>query len=298
MTPEEFGLSLIGTLQVPELEELKALILNHEAHDGVPDLAGAFDRLIVSYVPKRINMMLDHMATSLETEVPFGFSRFLLLNVTEHYSLGLSVVDHDARHLYWHPSHTWYRRLDDGLSMVHRYGLPNHVDNNVVDRSVSLTLTGMEPFDRGTMLVRDGSRDVLDFQLRPGEPIVMIRLQLPLMGGLEWMFGRKSLKPIGATSLRPDHSHLLSLITAASMLGDGNSVEAIRGALGHANHAVRWAAAQALGRLDRAAAAAALETLATDSHPHIRAAAQRTLLRASASCDAPAESPHGIHARA
>ena len=282
MTPEEFGLSLVGATDAqPEIQELAALIADHRS-DEVPDLLELFDRVVTDYAPRRINDMLRYLRADSGAEIPFGSTRFLLLAADPNFSLGLSIIDHNPRYLYWHPSHTWYRRLDRTLSPVRRYLVPDTTENDVVDRSVQLALAETDEFGVGKVLVRDGRREVIDFEMEPNAPIVLIRLQLALMGGLEWMFDRGTLGAVGATSLQPNHSHLMSLVHAASLLGDESSVDALRSALTHPSHAVRWATVQAIGRLDRTAALGALAGLAGDPHPHVRTAARNALERATA----------------
>lgn len=295
MAPEQPGLSYFESANTrPEIRELTALIADRTS-DDVPDLLELFDRIVADYVPWQINDTLQRLRADPGAEVPFGSSRFLLLRASPGYSIALSIIDHNPSYLYWHPSHTWYRRVDDDVARVRRYVVPDAAANDVVDRSVQLALAETSEFGPGKVLVRDGRREVIDFEMESGKPIVLIRLQLAATGGLEWMFDRSTLRAVGATSLHPNHSHLMSLLHAASLLGDESSVEPLRNALAHPNHAVRWAAVQAINRLDRTAALGALAELAHDPHPHIRTAAKNTLARIATGADAQG-GLHGVHA--
>lgn len=263
----------------PLMEQLTHRLAEIEA-DGFPDLSDLFDEISQAYVPWRLNALLRQLSEDPDAAMRIGARQFLLLASDDRFSLGLSIINRRPRYLNWHASHIWYRAMGTNSATVRRYVLPQGAANDVVDPSIELALTETRSFGPGDVMARDGRRDIIDFDLEPSCPMVILRLQLALFGGLEWMFDRSTLRPVGASSLNPTHSHLTSLAYAASLLGDASSIEPLELALTHSNHAVRWAAVQAIGRLDRDAALKALGKLSQDSHPHVRRSATRMLERA------------------
>lgn len=269
----------------PLIKQLEDQIVDARTGDP-PALDGVFDEIARCYVPWRVNAMLRQLATDPRSLLRFGSTKFLLLDSGEGYSLGLSVVDRRPRYLNWNPSHIWYRGVGEDSVMVHRYRLPEGTANSVVDPAVKLALIEARPFGPGDFMVRDGHRDLIDFDLQPNQALVVLRLQLSLLGDLEWMFDRASLTAVGASTLNPTSSQLTSLAQAASLIGDKSSVEPLEAILAHPNHAVRWGAVQAIGRLDRGAALSALRRLSADPHPHVRASATRALQKADSAAAA------------
>ena len=263
----------------PLMEQLTHRLAEMEV-DGFPDLSDLFDELAQAYVPWRLNALLRQLSEDPDAAMRIGARQFLLLASDDRFSLGLSIINRRPRYLNWHASHIWYRGMGENSSTVRRYLLPQGTANEVVDPDIELELAETRSFGPGDVMARDGRRDIIDFDLQPDRPMVVLRLQLALFGGLEWMFDRSTLRPVGASSLNPTHSHLTSLAYAASLVGDASSIEPLELALAHPNHAVRWAAVQAIGRLDRGAALSALAKLSDDPHPHVRRSAARMLERA------------------
>jgi len=278
-----FGESGSGRVKLeaihPLVEQLTHRLAEMEV-DGFPDLSDLFDEIAEIYVPWRLNALLRQVSEDPDAAMRIGARQFLLLASDDRFSLGLSIVDRRPRYLNWHASHIWYRGMGGSIATVRRYLLPQGTANEVVDPDIQLELAETRTFGPGEVMVRDGRSDIIDFELQPNRPIVVLRLQLALFGGLEWMFDRSTLRPVGANSLNPTHSHLTSLAYAASLVGDSSSIEPLELALSHPNHAVRWAAVQAIGRLDRNAALRALGKLSDDPHPHVRRSAARMLERA------------------
>jgi hypothetical protein len=265
----------------PLIEQLTGRLAEVRAGD-VPALDGLFDELATRYVPWRMNALLRQLATDPDQLLRCGSSKFLLLGSGDGYSIGLSIIDRRPRHLHWHPSHIWYRGLGTHGGTMSRYRLPDGTSNSVVNPAVRLDLVESRAFGPGDIMVRDGGRDIIDLDFEENRGLVLLRLQLRLLGDLEWMFDRTSLTAVGASTLNPTSSQLTSLAHAASLIGDKSSVEPLEAILAHPSHAVRWGAVQAIGRLDRGAALSALRRLSDDPHPHVRASAVRALQKAEA----------------
>jgi hypothetical protein len=243
-------------------------------HD--PAIRGLLSRIVREHVPQRLNAMLRYQLESPGMEVAGVHLKSFVIHTGGRCSINLSLIESRSRNLHWHPYDAIFCRLNPGTSRVHRYRLPDQLANEVVDLAARLEFVETLTFAAGSFLFKSADLDVLDFEASPDEPVVIARMHLPSKGPLEWTFDRETLSPIGGTGNDPAESQLISLIRAAAVF-PGSDLESLRRAVGHPSHSVRWAAVQAIGKLDSDAAVELLPGLARDPHPHIRRAAERTL---------------------
>ena len=264
----------------PVLKEIEAAVaLGVEIGD--PALAELMRRTVRDYVPVRLNVMLRYIEENPAMEVAGVNPRAWVAYKGRHCSLVLSLVHEASRNLHWHPYDALIQRMNEGSSEVRYYRLPHGAANEVVDLSARLESAGTRDFAKGDVLVKRAESDIVDLAGSADAPVVTAQLHLASKGGLDWTFDRQSLAPIGATENDPAESHLVSLIRAAALF-DETDLRLLRRALLHPSHNVRWAALQAIGKLDADTAAALLPELGRDPHPHVRRAAERTLARLKA----------------
>jgi hypothetical protein len=241
-----------------------------------PEVAAIMLRIVHEYIPARLNVMLRYLQEKPDMEVAgVSFTAYVVFR-GDHCSINLSLIEAMSRNLHWHPHDALFYRVNPGTSRVHHYRLPDRVANEVVDLEARLDFIESREFAQACLLAKHAESDILDFEASPDAPVVVARLQLPSKGPLDWAFDRRTLSPIGATSNDPVESHLISLIRAAAFFPESD-LGLLRRAVLHPSHNVRWAAVQAIGRLDSSAAVALLPDLVRDPHPHVRRAAERTL---------------------
>lgn len=259
----------------PLLESLDQTVsLGAGIHD--PALGELLSRIVHDYVPQRINTLLRYRIENPGMEVAGVNLRSCVVYRGPGCSINLSFIDAVARNLHWHPYDAILCRVNPGTSRVHRYRLPDDLANDVVDPQARLDFVESQDFGTGSRLIKNADIDVFDFEASPGNPVLTARLDFPPSGSLEWTFDRQSLAPIGATSNNPAEGNLISLIKASAVFPE-SELGPLRQALLHSSHSVRWAAAQAIGKLDAQVALELLPGLTQDPHPHIRRAAERTL---------------------
>lgn len=233
-------------------------------------------RIVHEYIPERLNVMLRYQHENPEMEVAGVNLRTYVVFKGDCCSINLSLIDSMSRSLHWHPYDAIFYRMNPGTSPVHVYRLPDQLENEVVDVKARLDFVETRDFAQTSLLTKRGDIDIIDFEASPEAPVVIARLHLASKGPLDWTFDRKTLSPVGASGNDLAESNLISLISTAALFSESD-VGLLRQAVVHPSHNVRWAALQAIGKLDSAAAVALLPDLARDPHPHVRRAAERTL---------------------
>lgn len=261
----------------PLLESLDE-ILGQGVDIGAPVLRRRLGEIVRDYIPARLNALLRYQLAHAGMEVAGIHLRAYVVHVGSYGAINLSLIDAVPRHLHWQPFDALLCRVNPGVSPVHRYRLPEDLANDIVDPAVRLESAGTEPFGAGEFLIKRADTDVFDFEASTDRPVLIARLHRPAKGPLDWTFDRRSLSPIGASGNDLAESQLISLIRTAAVFSDSD-VDQLRRALDHPSHSVRWAAMQAIGKLDAEAATALLPDLTRDPHPHVRRAAERTLAR-------------------
>ncbi len=110
-------------------------------------------------------------------------------------------------------------------------------------------------------------------------PSLCIRAtRLPIRDQI-WVFRRDDLTSEFPTVGEAAHSGLVLLCSMVAALREGRGVPLLNHLTGHRSHVVRWAAIQALGRLDSALGIAALRSALNDPHAHVRSTSQQILER-------------------
>lgn len=192
----------------------------------------------------------------------------------EGWTLSLAILDTPRRFIHLAPFLAFYAPLNGEL-VVDRYKVPTGFRNDVFDPSVRL-----EPVDQlrvgpRQILRLDSSQYAYDFRI--AEPVPVVRFASRSIQPLEWLFSKKTLQ---AWQANDADLYLTQLRVAAQVLGKiahQSSLEPLTKLSFHSHHAVRWAAIQNLGRINRTAALSRIENAVSDAHPHVRRAAAKTL---------------------
>jgi hypothetical protein len=154
------------------------------------------------------------------------------------------------------------------------YSLPPH-DNAVFDPNITLTKVRSIAVAPGETFQTEPGH-VYDIHATGG-PAVAAVLACRQDAALTWSFDRASLKATGAGDANAVDQQLRAAIELMGILRDSSSLPLLQELAAHPRHTVRWSAIQSLGRISPAAARAQLEKALQDPHPHLRAAAAKTL---------------------
>jgi hypothetical protein len=157
----------------------------------------------------------------------------------------------------------------------HVFRIPANYDNNVFDPSVRLELVGSGETAPGKPLRLNTEHQVYDFQF--DGPVTMLQLTTAPFHMTEWLFSRDTLLAWQANDSSVRYSQLRVAAYVLGRLAHQSSLEPLSFLTTHPHHSVRWAAVQGLGRINRTVAVEKLQEAVSDSHPHVRRAAARTL---------------------
>ncbi|MGE6331691.1 HEAT repeat domain-containing protein [Stenotrophomonas sp. NPDC077659] len=114
--------------------------------------------------------------------------------------------------------------------------------------------------------------------LRIQRPTLVAKLIGAVRQPLQWMIDRERGEVIQAISSSPIHSELEIMARTLGALRDGGS-DTLSRLAAHESHFVRWAAIQAMGRIDPTQALQLLEGARNDAHAQIRQSAANVLAR-------------------
>jgi hypothetical protein len=198
----------------------------------------------------------------------------VVLQRASSWTLSIVLLDSPRRYIHALPYLALYSPLGGRLEAT-RYRLPEAYGNDVFDPSLRLQREGQVGAAKGELLRIESDRFAYDFDIR--QPVPILRLASATLLPLEWLFSKSTLQAWQANDADLRFTQLRVGAYVAGRLAHQSSIEALRRLSTHAHHAVRWAAIQSLGRLDRAEALARIRNALSDPHPHIRRAAQKTL---------------------
>lgn len=125
------------------------------------------------------------------------------------------------------------------------------------------------------------ARDVVHFDCPEGH-CWFLRLTYGQHAPVTRFYHRDSLEYAFSSAVRGEFSSLVTLCRVFGDSGDEASLTYLHELSDHSAHFVRWAAIQAIGRIDGELACARLKTALKDDHPQIRQAASRSLAKMGA----------------
>jgi len=200
----------------------------------------------------------------------------LTINVTKGYAISLATIDQSPASLYLYPQHYMARNVGKVPLTVRRYRCDRPIRNDVYDPSARL-----EPRDEillppGGAIERNGHSDVLDWH-SDGDPGFVLRLHSEALGNYEWAFDRITLAPSGVTVLDASASQLATAMQMLTTLDVPVDEDFIETGLASPHFHVRWEALKMVSRVAPEKTDEILKRLATDPHPAIRRAVEKTI---------------------
>lgn len=149
------------------------------------------------------------------------------------------------------------------------YAFPANYRNDVFEE-LQLEHRGWHRLMPMTSMFLDASRHVLVFD--EGEEAVLLKLQSSFHYPFEWAFDLDNLRAWQQSSTVLEDTQLVYICETLAALGNQAAAESLEPVLGHPRHQVRWAALQAIARLDGERMKGHLGNAVKDEHPHVRAA--------------------------
>jgi hypothetical protein len=164
---------------------------------------------------------------------------------------------------------------------LNRYHQPQPQPNDVFDRTRHLVFKCEETIAFGQSTYFKAGEDIamLHVDPEPEAPYLLVYLlsldKLPI----RWEYDSSTLAPVRAVASETADSRLEFWALMVSAMDSRTSLAALEGLRAHPAHFVRWAAVQAIYRLDHAKGLEALWSALDDPHEHVRNAARHALTR-------------------
>jgi hypothetical protein len=202
----------------------------------------------------------------------------LIIHVEASWVLTYTLYEHMPAHLYTVPMLGLISPLSSGKFEYDIYDLPHTYSNALFDREQRLINKRSFSATVGDVVRVEGATTVFD--VRINQPVGVLKLVVPLGDPLQWAFDRETLIPLQAISATTEASELAFISQVLGVLNCQSSIIKLKElAHKHPAHNVRWEAIKAIGKINPEIGLAEIEIATMDKHPHVAAAAQRTLAR-------------------
>ena len=253
--------------------------INRENPERFWDSEAAFQQLLAGRFLQ--NILNDELAKLIADPVYFGDWRPAewVLRRGRGFALSVAVFDSERRYIHALPFFGLYSPLGGQQLDYLRYALPASYNNPVFDPSLSLLPAGGGLIAPGEVLALHTREYAYDFRLP--NPVIVLKLSTAPIQPLEWLFRKDTLQAWQGNDADLSSTQLRVAADVLGKFAHQSSLAPLQLLTGHGHHAVRWAAIQNLGRLNRAVALEHLRIACNDPHPHVQRAAQKTLDRMS-----------------
>jgi len=227
---------------------------------------------------ENINKKLEELILNPCMNSAAMMSNGLVLHAEPGWSLMQSIYEHSSDHLYTIPFDGLITPALHSNLIYSVYKLPENYKNNIFEHDCKLTEVGTFEAKHGDVIRIESKKYVYDINIL--HPLGALRLYTSTYQDLQWAFDRETLLPVQAISSTENASEITLIMQVLAKLGNQYSVDLIKQiALSHPQHFVRWEAVKAIAQIDPHEGKAAVERALGDSHPHIVAAANRTITR-------------------
>jgi len=179
-----------------------------------------------------------------------------------------------------HAAHVMICALGNEDVVIDMYRLPD-VDLDVFEKGAALTFSHQVVLGRHQILELDGQQWVAD--AHPSEGMCLASFASSPLSTQVWSFDRASSEAWAVSSSSLEATQVKETLGILRRFKHREAAAAVDRLCAHPHHDVRWEAIKTLGVLDSGRALARLREAQSDTHPHVRASASRTLARIEAS---------------
>jgi hypothetical protein len=160
---------------------------------------------------------------------------------------------------------------------IDQYRIVGQFDPDVFDPNASLELVSSALSDGSC--VCQGRLEPYVYDWHSPRPMIVAQLVRYPANSQLWFFSRETRRALFPVVGYIELSSLVLLSRMIAALGEKRAMPILEELSVHDSHAVRWAAIQAIGKLDRTAVVTYLKRSLMDKHPHIRRAAAKALAK-------------------
>jgi hypothetical protein len=158
---------------------------------------------------------------------------------------------------------------------IRRYALPPDMDLSVFRPGIPLALVDETAYRGGVM--HEAVDDGFVYDYVSAHEFAMVRIDYVPFADQTWHFDRDSLLSVFPSAAHVAQSTLVCIAKALGALQAPEALPHLLAIASHKSHFVRWAAIQAIAKVDREAAFGLLEQAAADPHPHVQSMARKVL---------------------
>jgi len=188
------------------------------------------------------------------------------------------------RYVHTAPSNSVLVIRGDTPVTVNRYRLPPGTDRAGFQADILLESLGSERYDGSPIVEQHDDDEIRDYQCETGQAW-MVRLNYPPYSTETWFFEKSTLRSVFASAVLADYSSLVTLCRVFGAQQDEGAKSIVEELANSEAHFVRWAAVQAMGRIDGERARQMIEERCKDPHPHVQAAALSALKKFGGTID-------------
>ncbi len=255
-------------------------------------LQGCLDRpaelggLLKSFIngPDATALLNDLLATYVSAWDVNALRRFdsesLLLLQNEQFTLALKLVKDRSELLKTSGTDRYTVFRSSSPVTVDKYHIVGRFDNpDVFDPEATLELVSSSPDDGAHVCQTKFEPYIYDWH--SPTPLLLAQLVVYPSSSQVWFFRRETLRAAFPVVGRMEFSSFVLLSRMVASLNEKRALPMLQDLSENPSHVVRWAAIQAIGKLDGAAGRDALRRALVDNHPHISSAAAKALAKLS-----------------
>lgn len=225
-------------------------------------------------IPQFLNGQLEHLGSQPHYLGDWS-GQEIFIHRERQWTLSIAVLDAPRRYIHAVSELALYIPLDAHGLEADRYELPAEFRNDLFDPGITLIRAGDVAARQHEPLILETMQYAYDFRIV--SPTPLLRLMTAPLRPLEWLFSKSTLQAWQANDADISYTQLRVAAYVLGKIAHQSSIEPLKDLANHSHHAVRWAAIQNLGRLNRSEALVKIREATRDPHPHVRRAAQKTL---------------------
>lgn len=205
---------------------------------------------------------------------PFWSAWAITLAQTSKWTLLLSLYTHASESLYFSPFHMLIAVIGTEPLVARRYLTPPKFLEEFGNASVQVNEAITEIFPAGSIATVHGRECIFDVDV--SKPVATVKFMSAPFGALQVAFSRDG-KYEQAIAADPIDSELVTMCAALREMGEVSSSPVLNKLARHSSFFVRWAAIQAMAKVEPVLALSMLRDATNDDHPSIRVAARKML---------------------
>lgn len=182
-----------------------------------------------------------------------------------------------ARWVYLNPTHSLTSPVGPNPISGTLFETDRQVQFDIFERNVTLKPKSVFEDLRHGIIAKDGRRELLEIRPAAAGPAFTLRINARAFDRFEWSFDRVTGQPTRLTTVDNAHSNLETILELLAAVGSAHSLAEIEPFLKHSAHHVRWKALETIAAISPDAAVPLLGHALTDSHPHVRMAAEASM---------------------